>query len=66
MGPETQAGPVNTPDEPHLRTHTSAFLGGLGSRPRKERRRAPLVHSRMLSRCGQRVVILQMWEALGG
>lgn len=46
-------------------THLSS-PGGLGSRPGKERRRAPLLCSWMLSRCGQgRVVILQMWEASG-
>ncbi|VTJ72648.1 Hypothetical predicted protein [Marmota monax] len=63
--PEGIKSQVSRRNEPHLRTHTSVLLGGLGSRPRKERR-APLVHSWMLSRCGQRrVVILQMWEALG-
>lgn len=66
VGAETRAGLADTPDEPHLGTHTSVLLGGLGSRPGKERRRAPLVCSWTLSRCGQgRVVILQMWEASG-
>lgn len=66
VGGETGAGLADTPGEPHLGTHTSVLLGGLGSRPGKERRRAPLVCSWMLSRCGQgRVVILQMWGASG-
>lgn len=66
VGAQTRAGLADPPGEPHLGTHTSVFLGWGGSRPGKERRRAPLVCSWMLSRCGQgRVFILQMWEASG-
>lgn len=67
-GAEKGAGLAVTPEEPHLGTHTSVLLGGggLGSKPGKERRRAPLLCSWILSRCGQgRVVIFQMWVASG-
>lgn len=65
MKAETREGLVGTLGKPHLRTHTSVLLGVLGSRPEKERC-DPLIRNWMLSRCGQRrVVILQMWEASG-
>ena len=55
-GPVVNTSQLSLQSLPHLGTHTSVLLEGLGSRPGKERRRAPI---------GWQLDALQMWAREG-